>query len=90
MAGPQIREPIRRPWIWIVLAVLMLVSIPWYLPPGSVAFVWFGVPMWMLISIVGTLGMCAYVSWLCFTQWDLVEAEEERTQDGADLPGAEG
>lgn len=80
------REPINKPWIWIVLAIIMLASIPWYLPEGSIGFVWFGLPAWMLISVVFTLVMCAYVSWLCFTQWDLAEAEE----DDADHTGPSG
>jgi fatty acid desaturase len=71
------KEPIRKPWIWIVLAIIMLAAIPWYLPAGSIGFVWMGIPAWMLISVVFTLIMCGYVSWLCFTQWDVVEGEED-------------
>ena len=84
MSTRPLREPVRKPWIWIVLTVIMLAAIPWYLPQGSIGFTLLGVPAWMLISVAVTLLMCGFVSWLCFTQWDVVEAEEER----ADLDGA--
>lgn len=74
--GPK--EPIRKPWIWVLTVLILLASIPWYLPKGSIGFVLLGVPYWMLISVAFTLIMCGYVSWLCFTQWDVVEAEEEQ------------
>ena len=72
------KEPIRKPWIWVLTVLILLASIPWYLPKGSIGFVLLGVPYWMLISVAFTLIMCGYVSWLCFTQWDVVEAEEEQ------------
>ena len=77
MSTRPTKEPIHKPWIWVVMAFIMLAAIPWYLPKGSIGFTLLGVPLWMLISVVFTLIMCGYVSWLCFTQWDVVEAEEE-------------
>jgi len=74
------KEPIRKPWIWVLTVLILLASIPWYLPKGSIGFVLLGVPYWMLISVAFTLIMCGYVSWLCFTQWDVVEAEEEEAR----------
>ena len=84
MNNRQIKEPIRKPWIWVALVFVMLAAIPWYLPKGTMGFVLLGVPYWMFISVAFTLLMCAYVSWLCFTQWDLVEAEEAEHSDGSD------
>lgn len=71
------REPVRKPWIWAVLVFVMLAAIPRYLPKGTMGFVLLGIPYWMFISVAFTLLMSAYISWLCFTQWDVVEAEEE-------------
>lgn len=76
------KEPIYKPWIWVVLAFVMLAAIPWYLPKGTMGFVLLGVPYWMFISVAFTLLMCGYVSWLCFTQWDVVEADEEGGHTG--------
>jgi type VI protein secretion system component VasK len=89
MSARLTKEPIRKPWIWIVLAVIMLAAIPWYLPQATIGLVLLGVPYWMLISVAVTLVMCGYVSWLCFTQWDVVEAEEERDRNGTAHPGSE-
>lgn len=72
------KEPVRKPWIWLVLAFIMLAGIPWYLPTGSLQPVVLGLPYWMLISVVFSLVLCGYLSWLCLTQWDIVEEEEER------------
>ena len=76
------KEPMRKPWIWVVMVFVMLAAIPWYLPKGTMGFVLLGVPYWMFISVAFTLLMCAYVSWLCFTQWDIVEEEEENERSG--------
>lgn len=81
-----VREPVRKPWIWMVLAVIMLAAIPWYLPQATIGFTLLGVPYWMLISVAVTLLMCAYVSWLCFAQWDVVEDAEERGDVGWAVP----
>lgn len=72
------KEPIRKPWIWVVIVIILLAGIPWYLPQGSVQPVFFGVPYWMLIAVVSSLALCGFLSWLCLNEWDVVEAEEER------------
>lgn len=64
------------------MVFIMLAAIPWYLPKETIGLVVLGVPYWVLISVALILLMCAYVSWLCFTQWDVVEAEEEREHSG--------
>ena len=64
------------------MVLITLAAIPWYLPKGTLGFVLLGVPYWMLISVAFTLLLCGYVSWLCFTQWDVVEEEEERGYSG--------
>ncbi len=73
------KEPIRKPWIWVVMVFITLAAIPWYLPKDTIGLVLLGVPYWVLISVALILLLCAYVSWLCFTQWDVVEAEEEHS-----------
>lgn len=73
-----VKEPIRKPWIWVVMVVITLAGIPWYLPKERIGIVLLGVPYWVLISGALVMLLCVYVSWLCFTQWDIIEAEEER------------
>jgi hypothetical protein len=77
MSTRPTKEPIQKPWIWVVMVFIILAGIPWYLPKGTIGFVLLGVPYWMFISVAFSLLLCVYLSWLCFTQWNLVEAEEE-------------
>lgn len=74
----RVKEPIRKPWIWVVMTFIILAAIPWYLPGGSVEPIILGVPYWAIISVVFSLLLCGYLSWLCLHEWDVVEDEEER------------
>lgn len=82
------KEPIRKPWIWVTLALIVLAGIPWYLPQGTVQPVFLGVPYWMFIAVISSLALCGFLSWLCLNEWDVVEAEEERAA-GEVAPGSE-
>lgn len=81
-----VREPIRSPWVWVVMALIILGAVPFYLPTGSVTPLVAGVPYWMLVSAAFTLAFAAFTSWLCLRWWNLVEDEEEHT--GGDAPAA--
>ncbi|WP_119068377.1 hypothetical protein [Rubrobacter indicoceani] len=78
-----VKEPIRKPWIWVVMAIILLAAIPWYLPGGTVSPIILGMPYWAFISLVFSLSLCAYLSWLCLYEWDVVEEEEERARADA-------
>lgn len=78
MEKRPIKEPIRKGWIWIGLVLIILAGVPWYLPTGTIHPIILGFPYWALIAVVCSLLLCAYVSWLCLTQWDIVETQEER------------
>jgi hypothetical protein len=73
-----VKEPVRKPWIWVVMAFIILAAIPWYLPSGSVEPIVFGVPYWAVISLFFSLVLCGYLCFLCLFEWDVVEEEEER------------
>ncbi|QDI91919.1 hypothetical protein EPH95_12640 [Salicibibacter halophilus] len=73
----QIKEPALKPWIWIIMGLLVVFNAPWYFPEGSIEPIIFGLPYWGLISIILSLLLCAYLSWLCTTQWNIIEDEEE-------------
>jgi hypothetical protein len=75
--SPRDREPIRKPWIWIVLAAIILVSVPWYWPPGTLHPLVLGLPLWALVAAVGSVVLCGYLSWVCATQWGSDDGEEE-------------
>lgn len=84
MSGRPRKEPVRKPWIWIVMALIMLSGIPWYLPTGTLQPVVLGVPYWMFISIVSSLVLCGYLSWVALNEWEIVEEAEESGRDVAD------
>jgi hypothetical protein len=51
----EVKESIRKPWIWVMMAVIVLARIPWYLPQGSVRPVFLGLPYWMFIAVFSSL-----------------------------------
>ncbi|EZH66355.1 hypothetical protein DH09_10505 [Bacillaceae bacterium JMAK1] len=71
------KEPIQKKWIWVGFVLLILFNAPWYLPEGMIEPYILGIPLWALISVGLSLILCAYLSWLCMTQWNLIEDEEE-------------
>lgn len=86
-----VKEPIRKPWIWVALTVIVLAGIPWYLPRGTVQPVFLGIPYWMFIAVASSLVLCGFLSWLCLNEWDVVEAEEEAERaSGKEAAGSEG
>jgi hypothetical protein len=84
-----LREPIHSPWVWVVMAVVILGGVPFYLPTGSVTPLVAGVPFWMVVSVAFTLAFAAFTSWLCARWWNLVEDEEENGR-GAEAAAARG
>lgn len=53
-------EPARRWWIWLVYTLLFGASIPWYLPPDSTPRIWLGLPHWVVISLLATIGIALF------------------------------
>ena len=41
----------RRISVWLCYLALFTLSIPWYLPSGSVPTLWLGLPYWVVISL---------------------------------------
>ncbi len=77
MEKKQLKEPVQKKWIWIVLGLILLAIVPWYIPKSAVEPFVFGFPLWAFISLVFSIVLSGYLSWLCATQWNLVEDEEE-------------
>nr|WP_263327267.1 hypothetical protein [Neobacillus sp. Marseille-Q6967] len=73
----EIKEPIRKKWIWIGLVLIVLGNVPWYFSKGFVEPYILGFPFWAFIILVFSIILCAYLSWVCMTQWKIVEDEEE-------------
>lgn len=80
----HVREPIRSPWVWVVMSLIVLAGTPLYLPAGVVEPLVFGIPYWMVVSVFFTLAFAAFTSWLCLGRWNLVEQREEAAAEAGD------
>lgn len=76
-SGAELREPIRSPWLWVALVIVILAGVPFYLPPGSTQPLIAGVPYWLIISLAATLAFSTITCWACLRAWNLAEPEEE-------------
>ncbi|HYH31563.1 MAG TPA: hypothetical protein VD903_14360 [Pseudonocardia sp.] len=72
-----LREPVRNPWLWAAMAVVVLAGVPLYLPVGTIRPLVGGVPWWLLISVGATIAFCALTCWACLRAWNLAEPAEE-------------
>ena len=70
-------EPRSRIWIWAVYVLLFAVSVPWYLPPGSPARLWFGLPHWVVVSLVAYLAVAVFTAWVVARYWSVPAADED-------------
>lgn len=77
------KEPIRKKWIWWVLGVLVLFNAPWFLPEGSIEPFILGVPYWVLLVVILSVALAAFLHWVCMTQWNIVEDAEEAARAAA-------
>lgn len=73
----EVKEPIRKKWIWIGLVLIVLGNVPWYFSDSMVKPYIFGFPFWAAMILLFSVIMCAYLSFVCLTQWKIVEDEEE-------------
>ncbi len=76
MTAPTPREPIRMPWIWVVIVLTVLAGVPLYLPAGAIDPIWFGVPYWLVISVVAAVALSAVLCLVCLRCWSLAEPQE--------------
>ena len=63
----------RRWWIGLVYVLLFGASIPWYLPKGRRPQIWLGLPHWVVISLLATLGIAFFTAFIIRRYW----SEEE-------------
>lgn len=76
------KEPIQFKWIWVVLAIISLLGVPWYLPQGSVHPIIFGLPYWAFISLVSTVILALFLNHVVKNYWDMEELKDEAEDEG--------
>lgn len=84
------REPITRPWLWVALVGIILIGVPWYLPPGTLGVTVLHVPAWFWISILAAVALSAVCCWACLSMWDLEEHEDWSDLEESSRHGGEG
>lgn len=70
------KEPIKYPWIWIALVVIVLLMVPWYFPKGVVQPIIFGFPLWAFVSLLMAAAMSALISYILKNFWHIEEDGE--------------
>lgn len=64
---------------------LFAASVPWYLPPGSPARLWLGLPHWVVISLVAYLAVAVFTAFVVARYWSATPTGDE-PDDGEDAP----
>lgn len=77
--GQAATEPIRSPWLWAGVIILLIAGVPWYVPGGAIEPIVMGLPLWTWTAMGATVAMCGYLHWAIVRHWKLVEDVEERT-----------
>ena len=56
-------------WIWGVYLLLFGASVPWYLPATAPMRIWFGLPHWVVISLLATVGVAVFTALVIHRWW---------------------
>ncbi len=71
------REPRDSPGLFGAVALLYLVSIPWWFGSGEPRLL-FGMPSWAVVSLLATLGVSCLVAFAALRRWDDGPAPDPR------------
>ena len=63
------RDPLRYPWLFVAIAALYGLSIPWWSGAGRPSIV-LGLPAWVVISLACTFAVSCLVSFAARRLWD--------------------
>jgi len=85
-ATPEPLEPRSRPWIWAVYLFLFAASVPWYLPAGSPARIWFGLPHWVVLSLSACLAVALFTAYVVARCWSAPPSGEDPDDAHAPAP----
>ncbi len=62
-------EPLRHRWFLPVVVLILVVSVPWYLPPSVGGRLAAGLPVWTWITIVCGLFLAAVTAFASLRLW---------------------
>ena len=64
--------------VWAAYLLLFATSVPWYIPANAPLRIWLGLPHWVLISLLATLGVAVFTSFVIRRFWP---NEDPRAQE---------
>jgi hypothetical protein len=73
----EVEEPCRKRWIWFVYVLLFVFSVPWYLPGDPPTLIWWGLPAWVVMSLVITIGIALFTVFVIRKYWQQEEDDQE-------------
>ena len=63
------REPLDSRWFLPSVLLLMVISVPWYLPSGFVGRLYGGLPVWIWIALACSVLLAAITSFVALRSW---------------------
>jgi hypothetical protein len=76
----SVKEPVRRRWYVPAILLLVVASVPWYRAPGVIGELIGGLPGWVWISLLCTVGVSALTAVGALYLWR-DDSEEEPPDD---------
>ena len=80
----EVKEPIKVKWIWPVIAIISLATIPWIFPTGTYKPFIAGLPYWMICSIGATVVLAIFLNFVVSKYWSMEELIEEEVVNNND------
>jgi hypothetical protein len=62
-------EPRRKPWVWLVYALLLALAIPWYWPAGYRGPLLLGFPLWAAATVLCVVLLAGWTCWVIAACW---------------------
>ena len=57
------------PWIWGVYLLLFGASVPWYVPADAPLRLWLGLPHWVVLSLLASIGVAGFTAFVVHRLW---------------------
>jgi len=73
-------EPMRHWWFLPAVVVILILSVPWYLPPAVGDRLVGGLPLWTWITVACAVGLAVVTAWASLGLW-------RNDADDGDEPG---
>lgn len=77
------KEPIRKPWIWVVFALLFALINPWYFPASFNQPLFWGIPAWAVVIILASLALSLFSHYVLVYHWDMNPDEQDDDESHA-------